>query len=157
MKKVAGIEKALRSVKKYKATGKKIVLAGGCFDILHIGHIAFLEKSKNSGDFLVLLLESDESIKLLKGKNRPLNSQKNRAAVLSAIKFVDLVVLLPGVFKTPDYYKLVNSIKPDIIAVTSNDPNLSVKKLQAKESGGVLKVVLKKIPEHSTTKLLDYL
>lgn len=150
---VARTEKIIQEVKK---EGKSIVLAGGCFDILHLGHINFLEKAKKSGDYLILLLESDEAIGLLKGKNRPLNSQKNRAIVLSAIEFVDIVITLPKLFKTTDYQELVSKIKPDIIAVTAGDPNLAEKKSQAKEVGGIVKVVLQKIPEHSTTKLLDY-
>lgn len=156
MKKIINVAQVSSIVKKLKAKGKKIVLAGGCFDILHIGHIAFLEKAKKAGDILVLLLESDAAIKKLKGKKRPINNQANRAKILSAIEFVDFIVLLPKPFKTVDYQELVSEIKPSLIAVTAGDPTLSEKKSQAKEVRGVVKVVLKKIPEHSTTKLLDY-
>lgn len=156
MKKIEEIPGAVEKVRNYKLKGKKIVLAGGCFDILHIGHISFLKESKKAGDILVLLLESDKSIRFLKGINRPINPQINRAVVLSAIEFVDLVVLLPDIFKTPDYGKLVRQIKPDIITVTHDDPNVDIKKMHAEESGGVVKIVLKKIPEHSTTRILDY-
>ncbi len=140
----------------FKQQGKKIILAGGCFDILHIGHITFLEAAKKTGEVLILLLESDAAIRLLKGKKRPINNQKNRAKILSAVEFVDFVVLLPKPFRTADYHKLVLEIKPDIIAVTDGDPNIAEKKSQAKSVGGKVKVVLKKIPEHSTTKLLEY-
>lgn len=143
-------------ISKLKQQGKKIVLAGGCFDLIHIGHIAFLEKAKKTGDVMVLLLESDVSIKNLKGEKRPINKQENRAKVLSAIEFVDFVIPLEKPFKTQDYNSLVLKIKPDVIAVTGGDPNLENKKLQAKSVNGKVKVVLKKIPEHSTTKLLDY-
>jgi rfaE bifunctional protein nucleotidyltransferase chain/domain len=156
MKKIITSEEAGSVVAKLKEEGNKIVLAGGCFDILHVGHIAFLEKAKAEGDVLILLLESDEAIKLLKGDKRPINSQQNRAIVLAAIKSVDFVVLLPRPFKTQDYRELVSEIKPDVIVVTAGDPNLLEKKSQAKEVGGIVKIVLKKIPEHSTTKLLDY-
>ena len=75
---------------------KKItVLAGGCFDVLHPGHIVFLEKAKKAGDYLVVLLESDKKIRKLKGKGRPVHSQKERAEILSALKSVDSVVCLP--------------------------------------------------------------
>jgi len=141
---------------KLKQNNRKIVLAGGCFDILHIGHIAFLEKAKKSGDVLILLLESDDSIKKLKGKKRPINNQENRAKVLSAIEFVDFVINLKKPFEVKDYNDIVNQISPDVIAVTSGDPNLENKKQQAKEVGGIVKVVLKQIPETSTTKLLEY-
>ena len=156
MKKTIGVAQVSSISKKIKSSGKKIVLAGGCFDILHIGHIAFLEKAKKSGDVLILLLESDASIKLLKGRERPVNNQENRAKILSAIEFVDFVIPLPKPYKAEDYSNLVKEISPDIIAVTAGDPNLSEKQSQAKKVGGVIKVVLKKIPEHSTTKLLGY-
>src|SRR3989344_9682744 len=156
MKKTIGVAQVSSISKKIKSSGKKIVLAGGCFDILHIGHISFLEKAKKSGDILILLLESDLAIKKLKGKKRPINDQEDRAKILSAIEFVDFIIILPKPFKNEDYQDLVSEIKPDIIAVTAGDPNLENKKLQAKIIGGIVKVVLKKIPEHSTTKLLDY-
>lgn len=156
MRKIITVEEAGSLVSNLKKASRKIVLAGGCFDILHIGHITFLENAKKAGDVLILLLESDKAIKLLKGEKRPINNQKNRAKILSSVEFVDLVVVLDKPFKTEDYKKLVTEIKPDIIAVTAGDPNLQEKKSQAKEAGGIVKIVLKKIPEHSTTKLLDY-
>lgn len=156
MKKVISIAQVSKIAQKIKIANKKIVLAGGCFDILHIGHISFLENAKKSGDILILLLESDLAIKILKGEKRPINSQTNRAKILSSIEFVDFIILLPKPFKTEDYQKLVKEISPNIIAVTLGDPNLNEKKIQAKSVGGVVKIVLKKISEHSTTKLLDY-
>jgi len=156
MRKIITIEEIGTVVSKLKKASRKIVLAGGCFDILHVGHIAFLEKAKAAGDILVLLLESDEAIRRLKGEKRPINPQENRAKVLSAIEFVDLVVTLPKPFQDHDYQKLVLEIKPDVIAVTAGDPSLASKKSQAREVGGVVKMVLEKISEHSTTKLLDY-
>ena len=105
---------------------------------------------------LVLLLESDAAIKNLKGERRPINNQKNRARILSAIANVDFIIPLNKQLKSSDYFTLVTKIKPDIIAVTSGDPNLENKKLQAKSVGGKVAIVLKKIPDHSTTKLLEY-
>lgn len=156
MKKIIRADQVKGILSELKRSGKKIVLAGGCFDILHIGHIAFLQKAKESGDILVLLLESDEAIKKLKGKKRPINNQENRAFILNSIQFIDVIVILSKPLQTQDYQRLVVSIKPDIIAVTAGDPKIEEKKLQAKSVGGVVKVALKKIPEHSTTKLIDY-
>jgi D-beta-D-heptose 7-phosphate kinase/D-beta-D-heptose 1-phosphate adenosyltransferase len=138
------------------SSSKKIVLAGGCFDILHIGHMEFLKNAKAAGDILILLLESDESIKNLKGEKRPINNQKNRAYILSSVEYVDYIIPLEKPFKDEDYQDLISKIKPDIIAITKGDPNQSKKILQAKSVGGKVKVVLKNSPEHSTTKLLDY-
>lgn len=156
MKKITSVAQIPDIARKLKQKGKRIVLAGGCFDILHIGHIAFLEKAKKAGDILILLLESDQAIKFLKGQKRPVNKQENRAKILSSIEFVDFVILLPKPYQEQDYRSLVKKISPDIITVTAGDPNLSEKQSQAKEVGGMVKVVLGKIPEHSTTKLLGY-
>lgn len=157
MKKIVSLTQSYNYAAEFKFGGKRIVLAGGCFDILHVGHIKFLEKAKKTGDKLILLLESDEAIKNLKGDNRPVNTQSNRAKILSAIESVDLVVLLPRPFDTNDYRNLVNKISPNIIAVTSGDPNINEKKLQARKVNGIVRVVLKKIPDHSTTKLINFL
>lgn len=119
----------------------KIVLTGGCFDILHIGHVRFLSEAKRMGDYLVVLLESDKKVKKLKGKNRPVFVQKERAEMLSALENVDLIVLLPTIEKDSDYLNLVSKIKPDIIAVTENDPLIEKKRRQAKRIRGELKVV----------------
>jgi rfaE bifunctional protein nucleotidyltransferase chain/domain len=157
MNKILKADQVKKIVSQLKQSSKKIVLAGGCFDILHIGHITFLENAKKTGDILILFLESDEAIKLLKGEKRPINNQENRAKILSAIEFVDFIIPLPKPFKTEDYQDLVSEIKPGVIAVTEGDPNLENKKSQAKEVEGVVEVVLQKLPEHSTTKLLDLL
>lgn len=119
----------------------RIVLAGGCFDILHIGHVRFLSEAKRMGDYLVVLLESDKKVKKLKGKNRPVFVQKERAEMLSALENVDLIVLLPTIERDSDYLNLVSKIKPDIIAVTENDPLIEKKRRQAKRIRGELKVV----------------
>lgn len=156
MGKIISLSKIKNLSAELKKDNQKIVLAGGCFDILHIGHIKFLENAKKSGDILILILESDESIKKLKGEKRPINNQINRAQILAAIESVDYVIPLDKSFKTPDYNKLVETIKPEIIAITSGDPNIENKKSQAKSVGGKVKVVLKHLPEHSTTKLLEY-
>jgi len=119
----------------------KIVLTGGCFDILHIGHVRFLSEAKRMGDYLVVLLESDKRVKKLKGKNRPVFIQKERAEMLSALESVDLIVLLPTIENDSDYLNLVMKIKPDIIAVTENDPHLEKKKGLSRRVGGELKVI----------------
>lgn len=138
-----------------KKIGKVTVLVGGCFDVLHPGHIIFLEKAKKAGDILIVLLESDQKIKKIKGVNRPVHNQKERAVVLKALKFVDSVVPLPYIATEREYDKFVQKIKPDIIAVTSGDPQNYHKKRSAKLVGAKLKFVTKRIGNHSTTKLLN--
>ncbi len=97
--------------KELKSQGKKVVFTNGCFDILHSGHTTYLQKAKELGDVLILGLNSDESIKRLKGKDRPVNQLIDRATVLSALSSVDYIV--PFEEDTP--YELIKTIKPDIL------------------------------------------
>ncbi len=124
-----------------KKSKGRIVLTGGCFDILHIGHVRFLSEAKGMGDYLVVLLESDENVKKLKGENRPVFIQKERAEMLSALGSIDLIVLLRMMENDSDYLNLVTKIKPDVIAVTENDPHIEKKRWQAKEVGAELKII----------------
>ncbi len=95
-----------------KAEGKKIVFTNGCFDILHVGHVRYLKEAKALGDILILGLNSDCSVKSLKGSNRPINNESDRAEVLSALKSIDYVVIFDE--KTAE--NIVGEIKPDIYA-----------------------------------------
>lgn len=135
---------------------KQIVLTGGCFDILHIGHIKFLKKAKRFGDFLVILLESDENIKKLKGKGRPFHNLSERKETLEALRFVDKVIVLPKKVTDKTYDDLIKKIKPNAIAVTQDDPLISKKLSQAKSVGAELKIV-KKFKSHSTTSIKNLL
>jgi len=74
---------------KWKKSGKKMVFTNGCFDLIHLGHIRYLEKAKSFGDYLVIGLNSDSSVKKIKGSNRPIVPEKDRAEILTALWFVD--------------------------------------------------------------------
>lgn len=139
-------------VKKLRESNKKIVLVGGSFDILHPGHIVFLEKAKKSGDILVVLLESDEKIMKLKGIKRPFHNQKERANILSALKEVDFILSLPYMKNDSEYDDLIAKISPDVIAVSGKDSNVHHKRA-AKLSGAKLRVVTKIIGNHSSSKI----
>jgi rfaE bifunctional protein nucleotidyltransferase chain/domain len=134
---------SLQELKTFLQREKKgtIVLAGGCFDILHIGHVRFLSEAKKMGDYLVVLLESDQKVRMLKGENRPIFNQEVRAEMLSTLACVDLVVLLPMIENDSDYMNLVMKIRPNIIAVTENDARIEKKKHQAETVGGELRVI----------------
>ncbi|MFB3887743.1 MAG: adenylyltransferase/cytidyltransferase family protein [Thermodesulfobacteriota bacterium] len=144
----------LRELKKSlpKKSGCRIVLTGGCFDILHIGHVRFLVEAKLTGDYLVVFLEDDEKVRKLKGGNRPFFTQEERAEMLSALKSVDLIVLLPMMKNDRDYLNLIKKIKPHRIAVTENDPYMEKKRRQAKEVGAELKII-PLVKTYSTSKL----
>jgi len=136
---------------------KPIVLAGGCFDILHIGHIRFLQQAKEQGDVLFVMLESDASIKRTKGEHRPLNPQPDRAMLLAALAVVDYVITLPSSMTDADYDALVIGIKPAIIATTAGDPNRSHKERQAKRIGSKVVDVTPEIEDQSTSRLVKLL
>jgi len=131
------------------------VLVGGCFDILHLGHIIFLKKARNLGDKLVVLLESDENIKKIKGKSRPINNQKNRAKMLKSLRMVDQVIKLSEMKTDDEYLKIIKKIRPKIIAVSENDKNLINKKYQAKQVGAKIVKVTNLIPHQSTSRIIE--
>lgn len=155
MKKIISIQHAKYVTKQIKAKNLSIVLVGGCFDIIHLGHIQFLKKAKEHGDKLIVMLESDWTLKKLKGKNRPLNNQKTRAQILSHLPTVDYITLLPSHLVDLDYFRLVKIIKPDIIAITSGDPIKNIKERQAIEVGGKVQEVISRIEKYSTTRIIE--
>lgn len=148
------MSKILQDSEIEKAKSNGTVLVGGCFDVLHPGHLEFLKLSKSKGNNLVVLLESDENVRKMKGEKRPLNNQLVRAENISNIQFVDAVILLKKPESSQYYYNLVKLLEPDIIAVTSLDPLIKVKKDQAKMVGGKVVEVMKRDLRYSTTKMV---
>lgn len=136
---------------------KRIVLVGGCFDILHMGHVTFLEKAKSQGDTLVVMVESDETITAAKGPKRPINTQTDRAKLLSALKVVDYVILLPTGMTNEAYDTLVFAIKPAIIATTKGDEHRNHKERQAAAIGAQVIDVVDLVQNQSTTKIVEIL
>ena len=106
-------------ITKIKAERKKIVFTNGCFDLLHVGHIRYLSQAKRLGDFLIVGLNSDISVKKLKGKDRPINSFEDRATLLSALNSVDLVIKFEE--QTPE--NLIKDIIPNVL-VKGGDYNI---------------------------------
>lgn len=97
-------------VKNLHAQGKTIVTTNGCFDILHVGHVRYLQKTKSFADVLIVLLNSDKSVKSIKGPTRPINCEDDRAEILCALSVVDYVVL----FDEDSPRNLLDEIKPDV-------------------------------------------
>ncbi|MGI6573807.1 MAG: D-glycero-beta-D-manno-heptose 1-phosphate adenylyltransferase [Fermentimonas sp.] len=91
--------------------GKTIVFTNGCFDILHVGHVKYLEEAKKYGDVLILGLNADSSVKKLKGDSRPINTQDDRAYILASLRSVDYVVI----FEEETPYELIKAIKPHVL------------------------------------------
>ena|SRR3989338_5724695 len=110
-KKIKTLPQAVTAIKKLKKMNKKIVFTNGCFDILHAGHVNYLSKAKSLGDILVIGLNSDSSVKKIKGKSRPVVSQTNRAILLAGLEAVDLVVIFNEL--TP--LSIIKALKPDVL------------------------------------------
>ncbi|MGB9699863.1 MAG: D-glycero-beta-D-manno-heptose 1-phosphate adenylyltransferase [Thermodesulfobacteriota bacterium] len=145
----------MRAIKKItadlKAQGKRIVFTNGCFDLLHVGHVRYLQKAKKLGDVLIIGLNTDHSVKLIKGNNRPIIPQKERAEVLSALVFVDYVVF----FNEPDPLKIIKAIQPDILVKGADwDKNKIVGREIVEGAGGkVVRISL--VPGASSTKIIE--
>jgi D-beta-D-heptose 7-phosphate kinase/D-beta-D-heptose 1-phosphate adenosyltransferase len=136
-------------VNELKNKKRKIIFTNGCFDILHIGHIKYLEKAKSFGDILIVGLNSDESIRRLKGENRPINTQSDRAYILASLEVVDYLVI----FNEDTPLELITLIEPDILVKGADYEGKSV---VGQDVAKELKLV-KFINGKSTTKIIEML
>ena len=110
MGKVVTQHEIVNIVREEQKDGKTFVATNGCFDILHVGHVRYLQKTKSLADYSIVMLNSDKSVKMLKGASRPINNENDRAEILSALNCVDYVVL----FEEKSPAELLEKIKPDI-------------------------------------------
>jgi D-beta-D-heptose 7-phosphate kinase/D-beta-D-heptose 1-phosphate adenosyltransferase len=94
-----------------RASGKKIVFTNGCFDLIHTGHTRYLAKAKSFGDILIVAVNSDSSVRMIKGAKRPINSEADRMETLAALEVVDFVTL----FHEPDPYRIISELQPDVL------------------------------------------
>lgn len=120
--KIISLKKALALRAALRRRGKKAVFTNGCFDLLHAGHIASLEKARSLGDFLFLGLNSDPSVRRLKGPSRPLNKAEDRAVVLAALQAVDAVII----FAQDTPLELIKALRPDVLAKGADYRNAAV-------------------------------
>ena len=135
----------------WRFQNKKIVFTNGCFDIIHAGHVQYLQEAKALGDILIIGLNSDASVKRLKGAERPVNNQNDRAIVLSALKSVDYIV----VFDEDTPYDLIKQIKPDILVKGGDWPeNKIVGHDIVKANGGIVKSLSFR-PGNSSTSIIE--
>lgn len=133
-------------------TGSGVILVGGCFDVLHYGHLKFLQEAKSYGEYLLIALESDAAIVKTKDR-RVFHTQQQRAEILQALDVVSDVLMLPLLTSDQEYIGLVTKIKPSVIAITSGDPRKSHKQAQADMVGGRI-VEINYVDGFSTTDLL---
>lgn len=151
MGKVMQVEEALEVRQEARRKGEKVVFTNGVFDLLHVGHLDYLTKSKKMADLLIVGLNSDSSSRLLKGEGRPLNSETDRAALLTGLKCVDLVVIFPE--ETP--LELIKILKPDLLVKGSDYSTDEIVGREFVESygGKVLSIELK--AGYSTSDLIE--
>lgn len=129
----------------------KVVVTNGCFDILHIGHIELLKKSKQLGDYLIVLLNSDKSVINLKGSKRPINNQYDRKILLESIRYVDEVIIYDDL--TP--IKLIERIKPDILTKGSDYTIEKIVGYDFVKSYGGKVVTIDFVTGYSTSKIIN--
>jgi rfaE bifunctional protein nucleotidyltransferase chain/domain len=137
------------ALNRWRFFNKKIVFTNGCFDLLHAGHIDYLSKAADMGDVLIIGLNSDESIKRLKGKHRPINDQNQRALILASLSFVSAVVL----FDEDTPFNLISKIKPQILVKGGDYKPEQIAGVDVvRASGGEVKII-ELLPGYSTTEI----
>ncbi len=151
MGKVVSLEELLAVRKRIKNEGKRVVFTNGCFDILHRGHIDYLGKAKALGDVLVVGVNTDSSVRRIKGPDRPVIDESDRAYVLAALASVDYVCL----FKEDTPYELIRALVPDILV---KGADWAIEKVVGKDiveaAGGSVQTI-EFLPDRSTTSILE--
>lgn len=131
--------------------GKKLVFTNGCFDIIHFGHINYLEQARQLGDILIVGINSDRSVRTIKGDKRPLMSEDERARIISSLRFVDYVVIFDE--QTP--ISIIKEIQPDIHVKGGDYSAEELPEYSTVKSYGGKVVILPYIPGKSTTGIID--
>jgi rfaE bifunctional protein nucleotidyltransferase chain/domain len=134
-----------------KRNGKRVVFTNGCFDLLHPGHIHSLEAARALGDFLVVGINSDESVRVLKGEGRPLIPEQERAEILASLECVDGVVIFDQL--TPQ--KVVAALLPDVLVKGSDWPGNQIVGREEVEAAGGRVVLVEVVAGYSTTEILE--
>ena len=159
--KIRGRENLVRDVLRRQQAGERGVFTNGCFDLLHLGHVRYLQEARALGDFLILGLNSDESVRLLKGPGRPLMPENERAEILAALTCIDYVTI----FAEPTAGPLVENVRPAIY-VKGGDYALAGDALEVPDTsrlpearvveayGGTVRLI-SYLPHHSTSELIE--
>ncbi|MDI6687155.1 MAG: D-glycero-beta-D-manno-heptose 1-phosphate adenylyltransferase [Desulfobacterales bacterium] len=149
--KIVKVEELINKIALLRKSGKQVVFTNGCFDIMHAGHVRYLTEARSKGEILVVGLNSDKSIKLIKEKNRPIIPQDQRAEVLAGLWCVDYVVF----FDEPDPLRLIQAIKPDTIVKGKDwDEDKIIGAGFVKADGGkVVRIAV--VPDISTSAIIE--
>lgn len=148
--KVVSLDDLLKKVADHRKNGEKIVFTNGCFDILHVGHVRYLAAARNEGDILVVGLNSDRSTRKIKGEQRPIVQQDQRAEILASLCCVDYITI----FDEQNPLALIRSIKPDILVKGDDWPEKEIVggDIVKADGGEVVRVPV--VPNISTTSIL---
>ena len=134
-----------------RAAGKKVVFTNGCFDILHTGHIRYLAIARSFGDILVVAVNSDSSVRMIKGEKRPINSQAERAETLAALESIDYVT----VFDELDPYRVISALQPDVLVKGGDWPIEKIIGRDVVEARGGKVVNVPYVEGASTTGIIE--
>jgi rfaE bifunctional protein nucleotidyltransferase chain/domain len=144
-------ERLVERIEQARKSGARIVMANGCFDVLHVGHVRYLEAARNLGDVLIVGINCDEQTRRLKGEGRPLVPQDQRAEIISSIEAVDFVTI----FAEPTVTQLLLALKPDIHAKGTDYTEASVPERDVVRSFGGRVAIVGDAKDHSSTEMID--
>lgn len=151
MGKIVNLKQLLRIRKRAKRDHQKVVFTNGCFDILHRGHVEYLKGAKSFGDVLIVGLNSDSSVRKLKGKGRPIMPQEDRAEILASLRMVDYVCIFEE--ETPQ--KMINSLIPDVLAKGGDYKKKKIVGKEVVESHGGRVFTVKEVKGKSTKNIIN--
>lgn len=142
---------AKKRIAEWKSKGERVVFTNGCFDILHLGHVDYLEKARNLGDHLIVGLNTDSSVSRFKGADRPVQDEKSRARVISSLQFVDIVVL----FNEDTPKELISTLVPDVLVKGSDYLAENIVGADVVKKAGGEVTTLEFVPGYSTSKVIE--
>lgn len=149
--KILNFDDLLNEIYKWRENNEKIVFTNGCFDLIHVGHIEYLAKASDLGNKLIIGLNTDDSVKRLKGENRPILDQKARAETIAALFFVDAVIF----FDEGTPYQLIKAIKPDILVKGDDYKTDDIVGADIVKSYGGVVETIPLVQGYSTSKIID--
>ncbi len=141
----------LKIIKNLKSKGKRIVFTNGCFDLLHLGHVRYLEEAKSLGDILVVAVNGDSSVRKLKGSKRPILPEADRTEILSGLGCVDYITT----FNESDPLKLITSLKPDLLVKGGDWAREQIVGREVVENSGGELLIIPFVKGSSTTNVID--
>jgi len=151
VKKILKIEDIAQKANTLRRSGKRLVFTNGCFDILHVGHIRYLAAARSKGDILVVGLNSDESVKIIKDEHRPIMNQEQRAEILAGLWCVDYITI----FNESDPLKLIKVIMPDVLVKGADWREQDIIGADVVRAGGGKVVRISVVPDISTSRIIE--